>query len=49
MEHSQTATSPAADTQRPLARSVEHADDVCVLAWVIEDGDVVILDVKHRF
>ena len=31
------------------ARSEEFGGDVCVVAWVVEDGDVVVLDVNHRF
>ena len=31
------------------ARSVEAAGEVCVVAWVVEDGKVVVLAVKHRF
>lgn len=31
------------------ARSAEVAGDVCVVAWVVEDGDVVVFDVQHRF
>ena len=31
------------------ARSVEAAGEVCIVAWVVEDDDVVVLDVKHRF
>lgn len=30
------------------ARSVEFAGYVCVMAWIVEDGDVVVLNVEHR-
>ena len=31
------------------AKSVEAAGDVCVVAWVVEDDNLVVLDVKHLF
>ena len=31
------------------ARSVEAAGEVCVVAWVVEDDEVVVLDVRHLF
>ncbi|MXW94101.1 MAG: hypothetical protein F4110_01020 [Acidimicrobiaceae bacterium] len=30
-------------------KSVDVGDDVCLVAWVVEGSDLVVLDVRHFF